>query len=106
MFLGSALAFMVMKWRASQIWESSSLPKGGLGGIPWMAIVAFIYSAFMAWVIYRFIVDDMYGVNNRDSAIFMGVLYVLAIAVWVVAWAVRKSQGMELEAVAKEIPVE
>ena len=36
----------------------------------------------------------------------MGILYVAAIVVWVVAWAVRKSQGMALESVAKEIPVE
>ncbi|RPI32045.1 MAG: hypothetical protein EHM52_00805 [Actinomycetota bacterium] len=106
MFLGSALAFMVMKWRARAIWDSSSLPKGEIAGIPWLSLVAAIYSGFMAWVIYRFVVDDMYGVNNTESAIFMAVLYVLAIVIWVVAWAVRKKQGMALESVAKEIPVE
>lgn len=106
MFLGSALAFMVMKWRARSIWDSSAVPKSGLGSIPWMSIIAAIYAAFMVWVIYRFVVDDMYGVNNRESAIFMGVLYVLAAVIWVVAKVVRKRQGMELEAVAKEIPVE
>ena len=106
MFLGSALAFMVMKWRAPSIWESSSLPKGGIAGIPWLSLVAAVYSVFMAWNIYRFIVDDMYGVNNTQSAIFMGILYLLAIVIWVVAWAVRKNQGMALESVAKEIPVE
>jgi amino acid transporter len=106
MFLGSALAFMVMKWRARSIWDSSAVPKSGIGGIPWMSIIAAIYAAFMVWVIYRFVVDDMYGVNNRESAIFMGVLYVLAAVIWIVAKVVRKRQGMELEAVAKEIPVE
>jgi APA family basic amino acid/polyamine antiporter len=106
MFLGSALAFMVMKWRARAIWDSSSLPKGEIAGIPWLSIVAAVYSGFMAWNIYRFVVDDMYGVNNTQSAIFMGVLYVAAIVVWLVAWLVRKNQGMALESVAKEIPVE
>jgi basic amino acid/polyamine antiporter, APA family len=106
MFLGSALAFMIMKWRAKSIWDSSSLPKSGFAGIPWMAIIAAIYSAFLVFNIYLFIKDAIYGVNNRESAIFMGVLYVAAIVVWVVAWAVRKSQGMALESVAKEIPVE
>ena len=38
--------------------------------------------------------------------VFMGILYVAAIIIWIIAWAVRKRQGMELEAVAKEIPVE
>jgi basic amino acid/polyamine antiporter, APA family len=106
MFLGTCLAFMVMKWRANTIWESSSLPKAGIGGIPWMAIAAAIYSAFLVFNFYLYIKDALYGVNNKQSAVFMAVLYVAAIVVWVVAWAVRKSQGMQLESVAKEIPVE
>ncbi|MBE0527831.1 MAG: hypothetical protein IH629_01335, partial [Thermoleophilia bacterium] len=106
MFLGSALAFMVMKWRAKGIWENSALPKSGIAGIPWMAIIAAIYAGFLVFNIWLFAKDAVYGVNNRSSAIFMGILYVAAIVVWVIAYFTRKSQGMELEAVAKEIPVE
>jgi amino acid transporter len=106
MFLGSALAFMIMKWRAKAVWENSALPKGGIAGIPWMAVIAAIYSAFLVFNIYLFIKDSLYGVNNKQSAIFMGILYVAAIVVWIIAYATRKKQGMELEAVAKEIPVE
>jgi len=106
MFTFTGLAFMVMKWRARSIWDSSSLPKGGPAGIPWMAVVAAIYAAFMLFNIYLYVVKDVYYVNNTNSFIFMGVLYLAAIAIWVVAFLVRKSQGMALEAVAKEIPVE
>jgi APA family basic amino acid/polyamine antiporter len=106
MFLFTALAFMVMKWRARSIWDSSSLPKSGLAGIPWMSVIAAIYAAFMVFNIYLYVVKDIYYVNNTKSAIFMGILYVAAIVIWIIAWAVRKRQGMELEAVAKEIPVE
>jgi len=106
MFLVTGLAFMVMKWRARSIWDAAALPKGEIAGIPWMAVIAAIYSAFMIWVVYRFIIDPMYGTNNKESGIFMGVLYVAAVVVWLIAYVVRKRQGMELEAVAKEIPVE
>lgn len=106
MFLGTGLAFMIMKWRTKSIWDAAAFPKGGIGGLPWMTIVAAVYSGFLVWVIYRFIVDSMYGVNNKESGIFMAVLYVAAIVIWAVAYVVRKRQGMELEAVAKEIPVE
>ena len=106
MFTVSGLAFMVMKWRAASIWDSSSLPKSGLAGIPWMSLCSAVYAAFMVFNIYLYVVKDVYGVNNRNSAIFMGVLYVAAIVIWVIAYFLRKSQGMELEAVAKEIPVE
>ncbi len=106
MFLGSALAFMIMKWRAKSIWDSSSLPKSGIAGLPWMSIVAAIYSAFLVFNLYLFITDALYGVNNDKSAIFMAILYVAALVIWIIAWATRKRQGMALEAVAKEIPVE
>ena len=106
MFLGSGLAFMIMKWRAKSIWDSSSLPKSGIAGIPWMSIIAAIYSAFMVFNLYLFVKDALYGVNNGKSAIFMGILYVAALVIWIIAWATRKRQGMALEAVAKEIPVE
>jgi hypothetical protein len=106
MFLGSALAFMIMKWRAKSIWDSSSLPKSGIAGLPWMSIVAAIYSAFLVFNLYLFVTDALYGVNNDKSAIFMAILYVAALVIWIIAWATRKRQGMALEAVAKEIPVE
>ena len=106
MFLFTGLAFMVMKWRARSIWDSSSVPKGGIGGIPWMAVIAAVYVAFLVFNIYLYAKDAIYGVNNTNSAIFMGVLYIAAIVIWVVAYFVRKRQGMALEAVAKEIPVE
>ena len=110
MFLVSGLAFMIMPWRVKSIWESSALPKMKIAGIPLMAIVAAGYSAFMTFLLVMWIWDPnaYYGIGwaNKQSMIFMGSLYVAAIVVWVIAWAFRKRQGMELEAVAKEIPVE
>ena len=50
--------------------------------------------------------DDVYGVNNNDSLIYMGVLYVLAIAIYAVAAIVRRREGMGLQAVQREIPHE
>jgi ribose/xylose/arabinose/galactoside ABC-type transport system permease subunit len=110
MFLFSGLAFMIMPWRVKSIWDSSALPKAKIFGIPWMSIVAAAYSVFMIFMLYKWIYDptNVYGIGykNKNSMIFMGVLYAAAIVIWIVAWAVRKRQGMALEAVAKEIPAE
>jgi basic amino acid/polyamine antiporter, APA family len=110
MFFVTGLAFMVMPWRAKAIWANSALPKLKVLGVPLLAIVAAIYSLFMAFNLWLWFYDkaNVYGVGykNKNSMIFMGILYVAAIAVWIIAWAVRKRQGMALEAVAKEIPVE
>ena len=110
MFLVSGLAFMVMPWRLKATWESSALPKAKIFGIPWMAVIAALYSAFLTFNIVLWLDDktNTYGVGykNGSSMIFMGILYVAAIAIWVIASIVRKRQGMALESVAKEIPVE
>jgi basic amino acid/polyamine antiporter, APA family len=110
MFLGSGLAFMIMPWRTKSIWAASALPKAGIGGLPWMTVAAAAYSAGMIAMLVAWFYDkqNVYGIGykNHNSMIFMGVLYVAAIVIWIVAWAVRKQQGMALEAVAKEIPVE
>jgi hypothetical protein len=46
----------------------------------------------------------VYGVNNNKSLIYMGVLYGGAALIWVVAYFVRRRQGMPLEAVVRQIP--
>jgi basic amino acid/polyamine antiporter, APA family len=106
MFLGSGLAFMIMPWRAKGIWANSALPKAKIAGVPWMSIIAAVYCAFMVFNLYLFLKDSIYGVNNHKSLIFMGILYLLGIVIWVIASFTRKRQGMALETVAKEIPVE
>ena len=93
MFLGSALAFMIMKWRARGIWENSALPKSGIAGLPWMSIIAAIYSAFLVFNLYLFIKDALYGVNNGKSGVFMGILYVAALVIWIIAWCDAQASG-------------
>jgi succinate dehydrogenase/fumarate reductase cytochrome b subunit len=110
MFFVTGLAFMVMPWRAKAIWQNSALPKAKILGIPWLSLVALVYAIFMGFNLFLWFYDkaNVYGVGykNKNSMIFMAILYVAAIVIWIIAWAVRKRQGMELEAVAKEIPVE
>jgi amino acid transporter len=105
MFFVTGLAFVFMPIRAKAIWQNSALPKG-----PILPIVGIIYVLFMGGMLIAWFYDklNVYGVGykNKNSMIFMAILYVAAIVIWVIAYFVRKNQGMELEAVAKEIPVE
>jgi hypothetical protein len=45
-------------------------------------------------------------VNNKDSLYFMGGMYLLALVIYVVAKIYRRSQGIDLSAIHREIPVE
>jgi amino acid transporter len=105
-FLGSGLAFMIMPWRTKGIWASSALPKIKLAGIPVMSLAAGLYSLFLIFNLVLWLKDAIYGVNNWKSLIFMGCLYLGAFLIWLAAAVTRRRQGMPLEAVAKEIPVE
>jgi hypothetical protein len=49
---------------------------------------------------------QIYGINNNDSLIYMGAMYVLALAIFLVARTVRARQGIDLSLINKEIPVE
>jgi hypothetical protein len=50
--------------------------------------------------------NDNYFVNKPVSLIYMGAMYVLAIAIYVTARIVRNRQGIDLSLINKEIPVE
>ena len=51
--------------------------------------------------------DALYDINNVEVRRLHGHPSTWpALIIWIIAWLVRKKQGMALEAVAKEIPVE
>jgi APA family basic amino acid/polyamine antiporter len=106
MFLGSGLAFMIMPWRAKGIWANSSLPKVKVAGIPVLSVVAGLFSAFLIFNLVLWLKDAVYGSNNTKSLIYMGALYLIALLIWIIAAITRRREGMPLEAVAKQIPVE
>ncbi len=105
-FLGSALAAAVMPWTAKRIYRASPLVKYEWKGVPLITVLSFVFGGFLAYNLVLWFKDDVYGVNNRDSLIYMGIMYALAIGIYVVARIVRARQGMPLDRVHREIPAE
>ena len=50
--------------------------------------------------------NSAYGVNNNDSLIYMGAMYLLALVIYGTARVIRSRQGIDLSLINKEIPVE
>ncbi len=50
--------------------------------------------------------DDVYGLNDSGSLIYMGCLYVVALGIYVGSRLVRRRQGIDMAMVHKEIPAE
>jgi hypothetical protein len=65
-----------------------------------------ITALFLGFNLWKWFEDDLYAVNNKDSLYFMGGMYLLALVIYVVAKIYRRSQGIDLSAIHREIPVE
>ncbi len=103
-FLGSCIAAAILPWYKPQIFDNS--PVAHLKLV--VSGAGLITSIILAWVIWRWLVDPLYGigVGNANSIIFLGVLYGLAALVYVAARIYRRSQGVDLDAIHSEIPAE
>jgi amino acid transporter len=105
-FLGTAVAAGLLPWRAKRAYESSPASRYKVAGIPLVTIAALIYGGLLVFGLVLWLSDDTYGVNQRDSLIYMGALYVLATGIFIAAKTVRARQGVELSRSYKEIPVD
>jgi APA family basic amino acid/polyamine antiporter len=105
-FLGSAIAAAILPWRKREIYMASPIAKYTVFGIPIITAASGLFILFLLFCLYKWLSDDAYGINNKDSLIFMGSLYVLAIAIFVGSRLYRRSQGMDLSMAYGEIPAE
>jgi amino acid transporter len=105
-YLFSAFAALILPWRKKELWAASPASKMKIAGIPVVPVSAVITIGLLGFNIYEWLSNSTYGVNNNDSLLFMLALYVLAVIVYVVARLVRRSQGIDLGLINREIPVE
>jgi basic amino acid/polyamine antiporter, APA family len=105
-YLFSAIAVVVLPLRKPDLWFASPASKVKLFGVPIVPVSGVITIALLVFNLYEWLSNDLYGVNHGDSLIYMGAMYVLAIAIYVGARIVRNRQGIDLSLINKEIPVE
>jgi amino acid transporter len=105
-FLGSAIAATILPWRKKNLYQNSAIARYKVGGIPLITIAGGVTTLFLGWMLFKWFTDDLYAINNKQSLVYMGILYGLAIVVYAVAYVVRRSQGINFKAIHAEIPVE
>jgi basic amino acid/polyamine antiporter, APA family len=105
-YLFSAIAVVILPLRKPDLWAASPASKLKLLGVPIVPAAGLITIGLIGYCLYEWLSNSAYGVNNNDSLIYMGAMYVLALAIYVVARVVRSRQGIDLSLINKEIPVE
>jgi basic amino acid/polyamine antiporter, APA family len=105
-FAGSAVAAAVLPWRKPEIYNASPIARYRIAGIPLITVTAIGFLALLVFCLYKWIQDDVYGLNDSGSLIYMGVLYLVALAIYVGSRLLRRRQGIDMAMVHKEIPAE
>ena len=105
-YLFSAIAVVMLPWLKPDLWRASPASKVKLFGVPIVPVSGVITIGLLVFCLVEWLTNANYFVNNKSSLIYMGAMYVLAIAIYVIARVVRRRQGIDLGLINKEIPVE
>jgi len=105
-YLFSAIAVVVLPFRKPDLWYASPASRLKLLGVPVVPAAGVITIALLGFNLYEWLSKSGYGVNNNDSLIYMGAMYMLALVIYVAARIIRNRQGIDLSLINKEIPVE
>jgi amino acid transporter len=113
-FIGTTFAATVLPWWKRDLYQNSPIARYSVAGLPIVSVAGALATIFLAWAIWMWIWErgdpstPLYaiGVGNANSIIWLGVLYGVALVVYVVARVWRRSQGVDLGAIHAEIPSE
>jgi amino acid transporter len=105
-FLFSAIAVVLLPFIKKDLWQASPASKIKLLGVPIVPLCGWVTIGLLGFNLYEWLTNNNYYVNLHPSLWFMGGMYLLAIILYVVAYIVRRQQGIDLSLVNKEIPVE
>jgi amino acid transporter len=105
-YLGTTIAAIILPYVKPDLYNASPVAQYKILGIPLITVAGVIFGAFLVYNIYLWFTNALYGVNNPLSLRYMGVMYLLAIAIYVVAYFYRRSKGIDMNKVHSEIPVE
>ena len=109
-FLGSTIAAILLPFIKKDLYEASPIAKFKIFGIPMISIAGVIFAAFLIFLLYQWLIDpnELYGIGikNTSSMIYMGAMYLLALAIYIGFRVYRKRQGINVNKIYDEIPVE
>jgi basic amino acid/polyamine antiporter, APA family len=105
-FAGSTIAAAILPWRKPEIYNASPIGRYRIAGIPLITVTAIGFLVLLVFCLYHWIKDDVYGLNDSGSLIYMGILYAIAFGIYLGSRLLRKQQGIDMAMVHKEIPAE
>jgi hypothetical protein len=106
MYFITCLAAMILPYRRKAMFEASPIAKYKVAGIPAISVAGVIMAAYLFYLLVLWAKDPAYGINNTISAIYLGATYVGSAILYYAMKAYRKRQGIDINRIYGEIPVE
>jgi amino acid transporter len=109
-YLGSTIAAILLPYIKPDLYNASPIAKYKVAGIPLITVAGVIFGAFLVFLLYEWLIDPLalYGIGlaNTSSVIYMLAMYVLALVIYLGFRAYRKREGIDIDKIYEEIPVE
>ena len=109
-YLGSTVAAILLPFIKKDLYNASPIAKYKILGIPLITIAGVIFGSFLLFLLYQWLIDpnELYGIglSNISSVIYMLAMYLLALALYLGFRFYRKRQGVDIDKIYEEIPVE
>jgi len=109
-YLGSTIAAILLPFIKKDLYNASPIAKYKILGIPLITVAGVIFGGFLIFLLYQWIIDPngLYGIgiSNISSVVYMLAMYLLALVIYVGFKWYRKRQGIDINKIYEEIPVE
>jgi amino acid transporter len=109
-YLGTTISAILLPYVKPDLYKASPIAKYNVFGIPLITVAGVIFGGFLVFLLYEWLFDPnaLYGIGltNTSSVIYMLSMYVLAAIIYFGFKAARKRQGIDMDKVQAEIPVE
>jgi APA family basic amino acid/polyamine antiporter len=109
-YLGSTIAAILLPYIKPDLYNASPIAKYKVAGIPLITVAGVIFGLFLLFLLYEWLIDPLalYGIGlaNTSSVIYMLAMYVLALVIYLGFKAYRKREGIDIDKIYEEIPVE
>jgi amino acid transporter len=109
-YLGTTISAIVLPYTKPDLYKASPIAKYNVFGIPLITVAGVIFGGFLVFLLYQWLFDPnaLYGIglSNTSSVVYMLSMYVLAAVIYFGFRSARKRQGIDMDKVQSEIPVE
>jgi amino acid transporter len=109
-YLGTTISAIILPYTKPDLYKASPIAKYNVFGIPLITVAGVIFGGFLVFLLYQWLFDPngLYGIglSNTSSVVYMLSMYVLAGVIYFGFRSARKRQGIDMDKVQAEIPVE